>query len=87
MNKEPFDDQTVFNHSITELFAIQIPLYFLILRFGTQWETGYVTCFNKEELGILKDLLKRTPDDILQAGLHPTFDQVLYQLHLGNIQK
>ena len=35
-----------------------------------------MTCFNREELGILKDLLKRTPDDILQAGLHPTYDQV-----------
>jgi hypothetical protein len=46
------------------------------LRFRTQWETGYVTCFHQEELGILKDLLKRTPDDILHAGLHPTYDQV-----------
>jgi len=46
-------------------------------RFGTQWETGYVTCFHREELGIMKDLLKKSPSDILQAGLHPTFDQVI----------
>ena len=31
----------------------------------------------------MKDLLSKTPDDILQAGLHPTFDQLeMYAHHL-----
>lgn len=52
-------------------------------RFGTQWETGYVTCFRREELAIMKDLLSKTPEDILQAGLHPTYDQIeTYAYHL-----
>ena len=52
-------------------------------RFGTAWETGYVTTFKEEELKPLQDLLKQTPDEILQAGLHPTFDQLeLYAYHL-----
>lgn len=52
-------------------------------RFGTQWETGYVTTFKQEELKPLKKLLKQTPEDILQAGLHPTFDQLeMYAYHL-----
>jgi len=52
-------------------------------RFGTAWETGYVTTFKQEELKPLQDLLKQTPDEILQAGLHPTFDQLeLYSYHL-----
>eukprot|EP00092_Neocalanus_flemingeri_P021974 GFUD01023831.1.p1 GENE.GFUD01023831.1~~GFUD01023831.1.p1 ORF type:complete len:820 (-),score=227.95 GFUD01023831.1:113-2572(-) len=52
-------------------------------RFGTSWETGYVTTFKQEELKPLQDLLKQSPDEILQAGLHPTFDQLeLYSYHL-----
>ena len=52
-------------------------------RFGTQWETGYVTTFRQEELHALSGLLKQTPEDILQAGLHPTFDQLeMYAYHL-----
>ena len=52
-------------------------------RFGTAWETGYVTTFKQDELKPLQDLLKQTPDEILQAGLHPTFDQLeLYAYHL-----
>jgi len=52
-------------------------------RFGTKWETGYVTTFKPEELKPLKQLLKQTPEDILQAGLHPTFDQLeMYAYHL-----
>jgi len=52
-------------------------------RFGTQWETGYVTTFHQEELHVLAGLLKQTPEDILQAGLHPTFDQLeMYAYHL-----
>ena len=52
-------------------------------RYGTAWETGYVTTFKQEELKKLTELLQLTPDEILQAGLHPTFDQLeLYAYHL-----
>jgi len=52
-------------------------------RFATQWETGYVTTFKQEELRPLQELLQQTPEDILQAGLHPTFDQLeMYAYHL-----
>jgi len=52
-------------------------------RFGTQWEAGFVTTYKQEELKPLKDLLAQQPDDILQAGLHPTFDQLeMYAYHL-----
>ena len=52
-------------------------------RYGTQWETGYVTTFKAEELKTLQELLRQTPEEILQAGLHPTFDQLqLYAYHL-----
>ena len=36
-------------------------------RFNTKWETGYVTTFHQEELHVLADLLKQTPEDILQV--------------------
>ena len=36
-------------------------------RYGTAWETGYVTTFHQEELHALASLLKQTPDDILQV--------------------
>ena len=52
-------------------------------RFGTHWETGHVTTFRSEELKPLQQLLQQTPEDILQAGLHPTFDQLeMYAYHL-----
>jgi len=52
-------------------------------RYGTAWETGYVTTFKHEDLKPLTQLLGQTPDEILQAGLHPTFDQLeLYAYHL-----
>ena len=52
-------------------------------RYGTAWETGFVTTFKQEELKKLTELLGQTPEDILQAGLHPTFDQLeLYAYHL-----
>ena len=52
-------------------------------RYGTAWETGYVTTFKQEELPKLTELLGQTPEEILQAGLHPTFDQLeLYAYHL-----
>lgn len=54
-------------------------------RYGTQWETGYVTTFKLEDLKILKELLGKTPDEIEQAGLHPTADQIeLYAYYLPN---
>ena len=45
-------------------------------RFNTQWETGYVTCYHEEDMELMHSLLSQTPPEILQAGLHPTFDQV-----------
>ena len=45
-------------------------------RFNTQWETGYVTCYHEEDMELMHSLLNQTPPEILQAGLHPTFDQV-----------
>ena len=54
-------------------------------RFGTQWETGHVTTFKQEEIKIMKELLSQTPDEILSAGLHPTFDMLeTYAYHLPN---
>jgi ATP-dependent RNA helicase SUPV3L1/SUV3 len=52
-------------------------------RFGTEWDTGYVTTFRREELPMLQKLLQQVPEELLQAGLHPTFDQLeLYAYHL-----
>ncbi|CAB4069551.1 SUPV3L1 [Lepeophtheirus salmonis] len=45
-------------------------------RFNTQWETGYVTTFREEELKVLKELMVQNPPELLQAGLHPTFEQI-----------
>uniref|UniRef100_A0A6M2DHU9 ATP-dependent RNA helicase SUV3 homolog, mitochondrial n=1 Tax=Xenopsylla cheopis TaxID=163159 RepID=A0A6M2DHU9_XENCH len=54
-------------------------------RYGTQWEHGYVTTFKPEELSTLKTLLNSEPENITQAGLHPTADQIeLYAYHLPN---
>jgi len=52
-------------------------------RYGTVWDTGYVTTLKDEDLPTLKELLSQTPDSLLQAGLHPTFDQIeMYAYHL-----
>lgn len=52
-------------------------------RFNTQWETGYVTCYQPEDVVLMQELLSGTPPEILQAGLHPTFDQIeMYAYHL-----
>ena len=52
-------------------------------RFATQWDVGYVTCFKDEEIPLMHDLLSKVPEDIMQAGLHPTFDQIeMYAYHL-----
>ncbi|GLH11315.1 hypothetical protein R5R35_001449 [Gryllus longicercus] len=54
-------------------------------RFGTQYETGYVTTFKPEDLYTLKNLLAQTPEPISVAGLHPTAEQIeLYAYHLPN---
>lgn len=54
-------------------------------RFGTQWEHGYVTTFRPDDLGTLQELLRQPPEPLLQAGLHPTADQIeLYAYHLPN---
>lgn len=46
---------------------------------------GYVTTFKREDLPTLKNLLNQTPEVIIQAGLHPTADQIeLYAYHLPN---
>lgn len=54
-------------------------------RYGTQWEHGYVTTFKPEDLPTLQNLLRQQPEPIVQAGLHPTADQIeLYAFHLPN---
>ncbi|KAL6262593.1 hypothetical protein P5V15_005387 [Pogonomyrmex californicus] len=54
-------------------------------RYGTVWSTGYVTTFKREDLLTLKNLLQQAPETIIQAGLHPTADQIeLYAYHLPN---
>lgn len=54
-------------------------------RFGTQWEHGFVTVFQPDDLQTLKDLLSQQPEPLTQAGLHPTADQIeLYAYHLPN---
>ncbi|XP_045475671.1 ATP-dependent RNA helicase SUV3 homolog, mitochondrial isoform X1 [Harmonia axyridis] len=54
-------------------------------RYGTQWEEGRVTTFKTEDLKTLKTLLASQPEPIVQAGLHPTADQIeLYAYHLPN---
>lgn len=54
-------------------------------RYGTQWENGFVTTFKKGDLKILQQLLKKPTEPIVQAGLHPTADQIeLYAYHLPN---
>ncbi|XP_038213774.1 ATP-dependent RNA helicase SUV3 homolog, mitochondrial isoform X2 [Zerene cesonia] len=52
-------------------------------RYGSAWETGYVTTFKAEDLPTLKMLLSKPPDPVTQAGLHPTSEQMeLYAYHL-----
>lgn len=52
-------------------------------RYGTQWEHGYVTTMKSEDHSTLSRLLSHTPNNIEQAGLHPTADQIeLFAYHL-----
>lgn len=54
-------------------------------RFGTQWEEGFVTTYKNEDLALLTSILKKKPEPLTQAGLHPTADQIeLYAYHLPN---
>ncbi|XP_070498173.1 ATP-dependent RNA helicase SUV3 homolog, mitochondrial [Chironomus tepperi] len=54
-------------------------------RYGTQWEEGFVTTFRPEDLQTLTGLMKKSPEPLTQAGLHPTADQIeLYAYHLPN---
>lgn len=54
-------------------------------RYGTQWEQGFVTTMKPADLNTLKTILAKTPEPIVQAGLHPTADQIeLYAYHLPN---
>lgn len=52
-------------------------------RYGSTWETGYVTTFRPEDLATLKNLLAQPPEPVIQAGLYPTAEQMeLYAYHL-----
>ncbi|RVE42605.1 hypothetical protein evm_012746 [Chilo suppressalis] len=52
-------------------------------RYGSTWETGYVTAYRSEDLSTLKTLLFKPPEPVTQAGLHPTAEQMeLYAYHL-----
>ncbi|KAI5641916.1 hypothetical protein NE865_05915 [Phthorimaea operculella] len=52
-------------------------------RYGSAWETGFVTTFKPEDLATLKELLSKPPEPVTQAGLHPTAEQMeLYAYHL-----
>lgn len=52
-------------------------------RYGSAWETGYVTTYKSEDLATLKTLLAKPPEPVTQAGLHPTAEQMeLYAYHL-----
>lgn len=54
-------------------------------RYGTQWEQGFVTTFKAEDLKTLQTILSKTPEPLIQAGLHPTADQIeLYAYYLPN---
>lgn len=52
-------------------------------RYGSVWETGYVTAYKPEDMATLKTLLSKPSDPVTQAGLHPTAEQMeLYAYHL-----
>jgi len=54
-------------------------------RYGTQFSKGAVTTYRAEDLPTLQRLMASTPDDLIQAGLHPTADQIeMYAYHLPN---
>ncbi|KAI0990196.1 hypothetical protein GJ496_011982, partial [Pomphorhynchus laevis] len=52
-------------------------------RFNTQFEDGEVTTFRSNDLSTLKGLVLKGIDDVKQAGIHPTADQMeLFAYHL-----
>ena len=54
-------------------------------RFNTQYADGYVTTFFKQDLGVLKEILKKPLQKTTKAGLHPTADQIeLFAYQLPN---
>lgn len=60
-------------------------------RFGTQWENGLVTTFQKEAVPTLRQYLKASPGNIESAGLSPrlehleNFSKILPNLPLGSL--
>jgi ATP-dependent RNA helicase SUPV3L1/SUV3 len=60
-------------------------------RYGTQWENGLVTTFQKEAVQTLRQYLKASPGDIESAGLSPRleqlekFSEILPGLPLGSL--
>lgn len=80
---------TVNEHGEREIDVISVSSALQIAgragRFGTQWQNGFVTTFRADDLGTLRDLLSQTPEPLVQAGLHPTAEQIeLYAYHLPN---
>lgn len=52
-------------------------------RFGTHFDSGFVTTFKAEDLSVLNEILSRPVEKIEAAGLHPTADQIeLFAYHL-----
>ncbi|XP_032112068.1 ATP-dependent RNA helicase SUPV3L1, mitochondrial isoform X1 [Sapajus apella] len=52
-------------------------------RFSSQFKEGEVTTMNREDLGLLKEILNRPVDPIRAAGLHPTAEQIeMFAYHL-----
>lgn len=44
-----------------------------------------MTTYRQDDLATLQDLLSQQPEPLIQAGLHPTADQIeLYAYHLPN---
>ncbi|XP_003783654.1 ATP-dependent RNA helicase SUPV3L1, mitochondrial [Otolemur garnettii] len=52
-------------------------------RFSSQFKEGEVTTMNRDDLGLLKEILNRPVDPIKAAGLHPTAEQIeMFAYHL-----
>lgn len=52
-------------------------------RFNTDFQEGEVTTFRKDDLPILKEILAAPVEEIENAGLHPTAEQIeLFAYHL-----
>jgi ATP-dependent RNA helicase SUPV3L1/SUV3 len=54
-------------------------------RFNTSYADGFVTTFYKQDLPILKEILKKPLEKTSRAGLHPTAEQIeLFAYQLPN---